>query len=653
MKTRLVFILLILFGSLSVQAAPPHRLKGRPARRSSETVNLVPRVPVILVNFSDKSFSATNTASAFDSLFNGDVYTYNNAYGSVRKYFSDQSSGQYEPVFDVYGPLTLSQNVAYYGTNDSQEQDQHATDMIIEACLAADSAYDVDFSQYDNDKDGYADIIYVIYAGRNEADGGSENTIWPHYWNVQDYIGSTSCTYNQRQTLLDDVFINFYCCNSELISTGSNTSSTRRITIGAICHNISYTIGLPALYDTNYGTNYSNRLTPDAWDIMDYGSYNGDGNYPPNFSVWEKAYLGWTTPVNLGTTPQPLTLFANGSNNYQAYYVNSEGTEQTPTTAGLCYYLENRQQTGWDTYLPGHGLLIWLVNYNQSAWAQNAVNSTAGSPRLTVVSATGSTKNIGSATDPFPGTRNVTSWSGISDRPLTDIAESNNVITCTYISQPDTVIEPDTTVVVPDTTVIVPDTTVVEPDTIPEEEIIELSINLPERQWTFVMFPEEVCEVQMSPESFELGYNTYWGTYDGELRSTNEPGWVFYNEPLLDCSHAYIVYTEEPTQIMLTLPGSVREVKDITLPVSHFPAEYALNDSWNFIGNPYIYPYDISGLAAERIKAKIAVWNGAGYDFYTPGVDDYVLEPLQPFFIQLPEDAADAVTFRARYVITQ
>ena len=584
----------------------------------------MPRVPVLLVNFSDKNFIATNTVAAFDSLFNGDTYTYNNAYGSVKQYFSDQSSGQYEPAFDLYGPITLSQNMAYYGAN-SNGDDVRAGDMIIEACLAADSLYDIDLSQYDQDKDGYADIVYVIYAGRNEADGGSENTIWPHGGNIQKYINITQTSkYTKEQTFLDGVYIDYYCCNSELVAIGSNTSSTGRLTIGYICHELCRALGLPELYDTQYGTNYENKMTPDAWDIMDYGAYNGNGNYPPNFSVWEKAYFGWLTPVNLGTTPQALTLHANGTSDYNAYYVNSDGTEQTPTTEGLCYYFENRQKTGWDSYLPGHGLLIWRVDYNEAAWAASTVNNTANSPRLTVVSATGNTENIGSATDPFPGTRNVTSWISLTDRPFTDITESNNIITCVYISQPDTVVE---------------------------EKDVELSINLPGRQWTFVMFPEEVCDVQMTTGNFELGNNTYWGTYDGALRSTNVSGWVFYSEPRLDCSHAYIVYSSEPTQIMLTLPQSVEQVADITIPVSHFPALNNLNDSWNFIGNPYIYGYDINGLAAEGITTKIAVWDGQKYNFFTPGADNYVLEPLQPFFIQLPQGAKESVTFRSEYVI--
>lgn len=38
------------------------------------------------------------------------------------------------------------------------------------------------------------------------------------------------------------------------------------------------------------------------------------------------------------------------------------------------FVLENRQQQGWDKYLPAHGLMITHIDYNEEDWVNNTVN---------------------------------------------------------------------------------------------------------------------------------------------------------------------------------------------------------------------------------------------------------------------------------------
>jgi hypothetical protein len=184
---------------------------------------------------------------------------------------------------------------------------------------------------------------------------------------------------------------------------------------------------------------------------MDGGSYNGDGHCPPNYDPWEKDFFGWLTPINLGNTGQNVTLYANGTENQQTYQINASGTYVGPTTSGLRYYIENRQAVGWDAPLTGHGLLIWKVNFNASAWENNAPNNsnTSGAPLYTVVSATGTKIGWDGSTDncpknTFPGSGNKTSWTGVSGKPLLNINESNQIVTLTYIEEPAPVVDPFT-----------------------------------------------------------------------------------------------------------------------------------------------------------------------------------------------------------------
>lgn len=405
-----------------------HMMQSQPRRVGN--INLAPRGLFILVNFQDSKYRSSNSQEEMNKMMNADTYTYNGAYGSARKYFIDQSHGTYTPTFDVIGPVTLSKNCAYYGTNDSQGNDKYPGDMVIEACKLADTQFDVDFTQYDNDHDGCVDFVYIIYAGKGEADGGAASTIWPHNWNLQSAIYYGNCTYNWSDCQVDGLYINNYACSGEL-----NGQTGTRNGIGTLCHEFGHVLGLPDYYDTNYDSNYKNARTPGDWDIMDSGSYNGNGNYPPNYSTHEKYFFGWYTPTNLGNTPNSLTLNASGTSDYNSYQLNTANTLQAATEAGINYYIENRQQSGWDTYLPGHGLIVWYVNYNTNIWSQNAPNNTAGSPRYTVISASGNKTGLGTAKDPFPGTNKVKTTT-IAGKPLSSITENNGAISLIYIKDP-------------------------------------------------------------------------------------------------------------------------------------------------------------------------------------------------------------------------
>lgn len=382
-----------------------------------------PRGLVILVNFKDQTFQSVNNQSAMHDMMNADNYTYNGATGSVAKYFADQSNGQYTPVFDVVGPVTLPYSMSHYGANDSEGNDLLPGDMVVEACSIANALHNVDFTRYDNDYDGYLDFVYIIYAGKGEADGGTENTIWPHSWDVYSAEYFDNCSYNESKRMFDDRYIYQYACSGEL-----DGPTGKRAGIGTIAHEFSHVIGLPDLYDIDYGQNYEDEMTPGVWHLMDHGSYNNDGRTPPSYSIYDKYFLGWLTPENPGNTPQELTLAAN-----EGYQIASSNSQLSATSTNTVYYIENRQQSGWDAHLPGHGMLIWKVTYNQTAWDNNGPNDENGNLRYALLSASGQTTKIGTAADPFPGTKNKTEWRGISSKPLLNITEKGGIITFNYI----------------------------------------------------------------------------------------------------------------------------------------------------------------------------------------------------------------------------
>jgi len=326
---------------------------------------------IILVNFSDVVFRSGNNKALYQRIANEENFTYtvngsNSFKGSMYDYFKAQSEGLFELTFDVIGPVTVSKTQAYYGSNDSNGNDEHPAEMVIEAITLADSQ--VNYADYDWDGDGTVEQVYVVYAGKGEADGGSDDTIWPHEYNLYsaNYYGDGA-----GPQKLDGVWINTYACGGELNGSGVIAG------IGTMCHEFSHCLGYPDFYDTDY----SGGQGMGYWDLMCSGSYNGGGYQPAGYTSYERWVAGWKTPielVNTQTISNMAALQTTGSNSYVIY--NKGNNDEY-------YLLENRQKTGWDASLPGAGLLILHVDYSSSAWTSNTPNDNPSHQRMTWIAA--------------------------------------------------------------------------------------------------------------------------------------------------------------------------------------------------------------------------------------------------------------------------
>ena len=411
--------------ALSMEQIETKRMqsKKRVTHDEAYPLNVAPRGLVILVNFKDVTFGTEK--AEMDSMLTAINYSRNYTYaykgktykitskGSARQYFYDSSNGQYNPHFDVVGPVTVKNNMSYYGQNDSNGSDMYADQMVSEACKLADTKFDVDFTKYDNNDDGKVDFVFVIYAGYGEADGAAPNTIWPHSWNLLS--AGTRCE-------VDTKIVDLYACGNEL-----DYFSKKHTGIGTFCHEFSHVLGLPDLYVTNK----SSHTTMNEWDIMDYGPYNNEGNTPPAYSAYERFFMGWLQP-RLITKPENVKLKDLKTSN-EALLISTNdqhnliGNDPDPTTF---YLVENRQQTGWDAHLPGHGMMLTKIQYSYSRWYQNTVNNSSSKMGVDLIEANGKTSNQGKATDLFPA--GAIQYLGIANHSIEGITETNGVIRFKY-----------------------------------------------------------------------------------------------------------------------------------------------------------------------------------------------------------------------------
>ena len=275
--------------------------------------------------------------------------------GSVRDYFRDQSYGQFTIDFDVVGPYTAKNKYAYYGRNFEYQgttyHDEHANELIMEACQAAEK--DVKFKDYDWDGDGEVEEIYVVYAGHGEADYSDKDAeiIWPHKSYLSGWTGTTF--------KLQDIIIDTYACSNEL------NMNNRYDGIGSICHEFSHCLGLPDVYDAATG----NSVVGD-YDIMDSGSYNGDSWYPPSYSSFERYFCGWIEPKEISDASQVDSASLRPLHQYPDAYIIH------PFPGSTNYYMiENRAKESWDKFLPSHGLIAWYIDYDSEKWEKNLPNN--------------------------------------------------------------------------------------------------------------------------------------------------------------------------------------------------------------------------------------------------------------------------------------
>ena len=319
---------------------------------------------VILAAFSDKSFSKGDDAIVkfYDEVLNQEGYSQNGAAGSVHDYFKDMSRGEFDLTFDIVGPVKVSKSATYYGgPSPIMGGVDHIGEFITEAIKKADEKCDIDWKKYDWDDDGEVEQVFVLYAGYGQATGGPTGTIWPNAWTLDEALQNSD---GNGGFSIDGVFINQYACSNELYLD----SGTVPMGLGVFCHEFSHCMGLPDMYDTNYGS----TPTMGDWDLLAGGSYNGPqgiGWCPAGWTSYERAYAGWLdlTELKAGDIIKGMTSLEEADGKAYVIYNDNHKDEY--------YLLENHKGMGWDKYTPENGLLIIHVDYDKDLFDNNIVNS--------------------------------------------------------------------------------------------------------------------------------------------------------------------------------------------------------------------------------------------------------------------------------------
>ena len=331
---------------------------------------------VVLAAYSDRSFKDDEAATMeqWNKIFNAENLTEAPFCGSIHDYFLAQSYGVFNVVFDFQYVLVSGNAKKYASTSSDDENSQYLVQDIIDVLKTR----DIDWSLYDWNGDGFVNQLLIIYAGHGMNDS-SGDVVWPHQWwmsnHLKDRVPGVYCepipvTFGGKDYLVD-----CYCALAELTRNNDYGS------FGTICHEYSHCFGFPDFYgDRSYLYN---------WDIMDRGNYNGGGYRPPGYSAHERWLMGWLEPIELkeNTTITDIPALADEG---RAYLIRNDGYENE------YYIVENRQAKGWDTSLPGSGIVVFHIDYDPSIWTSVTVlPNTTGRMRYDIFHANNSNSYSG------------------------------------------------------------------------------------------------------------------------------------------------------------------------------------------------------------------------------------------------------------------
>ncbi len=164
-------------------------------------------------------------------------------------------------------------------------------------------------------------------------------------------------------------------------------------------------------------------------------------------------------------------------------------------------------------------------------------------------------------------------------------------------------------------------------------------------KWYFLtpMADVDIKDIKVSnTTSFVFRY------YDGANRATTGIGssWKNVIDSQLKAGQGYIFQCNAASVVTFPVPAELHEqilsTEAVSIPLTSHASDNAANKGWNYVGNPYPCYYDIFYM---DFTAPITVWTGSTYRAYSVADDNYVLRPMQGFFVQKP-DAVDAIVLQ-------
>lgn len=343
--------------NISGHGIKPHSLQQQPPVHD--------RIIVLCVSFPDKA-PMININDITTRFFGSGK--------SLRNYYIENSYGKYVPEGEVHGWYVAPQPYSYYVNNQNgmgsyPNNTQKLVEDVINIAVTDSS---INWDSFDLDDDRIIDHLFIVHTGAEGASSGQISDIWAHFWGINPL---TRLGYEFRYYAITSEFMNFFFDPQRC---------------GVDCHEWGHDLGLPDLYDYSGECNGIGN-----YSIMSHGNWVDSGFTPTHLDAWSKNQLGFTSTLVNQSSLQILE-------DAETHDRNHKFTTQHPNEYFL---MENRQNMGFDKYLPGNGILIYKINEN----VENNNNELC--LKVALMQADGrkdleNAVNYGDASDPYPGSMN-------------------------------------------------------------------------------------------------------------------------------------------------------------------------------------------------------------------------------------------------------
>jgi M6 family metalloprotease-like protein len=352
-----------------------HAKQSTTRKTLSTSMQVEKRLLTVCVRFSDSPPASELTPiSYFQQKIYG-VTTNSSLKSTVADYYLEVSGGKLLVTGEAVGWIDLPLATADYGSPSASGlvHDPVRLRALVQNSIALLSQREggFDFGPFDADNDGFVDMLAIVFQGQGEADGGGPQTIWPHQASYEDlwisFEDGEPLNTGSQNAENEPVFIDLYFTAAELNQSSADSSALVRAPIGIFCHEFAHALGLPDLYD---------RTTPISaglgnWSLMATGTYNQANGQAGDSPAWLDPYcrllLGWDETVDLKQNTLRARIPAANGPERSVHRLWTDGS------MGPQYFLaETRRRVGFDTGLPGEGLLIYHISFNdRTADSQN------------------------------------------------------------------------------------------------------------------------------------------------------------------------------------------------------------------------------------------------------------------------------------------
>jgi M6 family metalloprotease-like protein len=270
--------------------------------------------------------------------------------------------------------IRASNDLAYYG-GDTSNRDVDADGTFMPEELAQEAvegiSTPVDWDPFDLDGDGTIDRLLILHTSKGQEENpGVKNRIWSHFTHFDSPINVAEGHTVEHYTMAS-------------LQTGTSG-------IGTIMHEMMHQMGAVDLYPVHDDSSFQTWKGLGDWDVMASGNWNGGGLWPALPSGGILDMIGANRSVELDLTwPRDSVSPCIGPTITLDGTSDSGDVLKVPIGEDESIYIERRSDSGYDSRLPGSGILVTYHDSSAGNIDRNEVNTNPNFPFLMVIEADG------------------------------------------------------------------------------------------------------------------------------------------------------------------------------------------------------------------------------------------------------------------------